>query len=162
MIGGISANYSASIYGNNYNMGYNNEISNNFSKTGKSSQVEKTECQTCKNRKYVDGSDEANVSFKTPGHISPQTSASKVYSHEQEHVKNAVGEGNKEGNKLISVSVSLETSVCPECGRTYVSGGETRTLMAKSVEDTATNPYNKGEKLVNRFLMQGMNVDLAV
>lgn len=28
--------------------------------------VEKGECQTCKNRKYVDGSNENNVSFKTP------------------------------------------------------------------------------------------------
>ena len=29
-----------------------------------------TECQTCKNRKYVDGSDEANVSFKSAAHVS--------------------------------------------------------------------------------------------
>ena len=28
------------------------------------------ECQTCKNRKYVDGSDEANVSFKSAAHVS--------------------------------------------------------------------------------------------
>lgn len=28
------------------------------------------ECQTCKNRKYVDGSDEANVSFKSVAHVS--------------------------------------------------------------------------------------------
>ena len=27
------------------------------------------ECQTCKNRKYVDGSDEANVSFKSAAHV---------------------------------------------------------------------------------------------
>ena len=27
-------------------------------------------CQTCKNRKYVDGSDEANVSFKSAAHVS--------------------------------------------------------------------------------------------
>ena len=30
------------------------------------------ECQTCKNRKYVDGSDEANVSFKSAAHVSKQ------------------------------------------------------------------------------------------
>ena len=34
-------------------------------------QVKPVECQTCKNRKYVDGSDDPNVSFKTPGHIDP-------------------------------------------------------------------------------------------
>ena len=28
------------------------------------------DCQTCKNRKYVDGSDEANVSFKSAAHVS--------------------------------------------------------------------------------------------
>ena len=27
------------------------------------------ECQTCKNRKQVDGSDEANVSFKSAAHV---------------------------------------------------------------------------------------------
>lgn len=30
------------------------------------------DCQTCKNRKYVDGSDEANVSFKSAAHVSPK------------------------------------------------------------------------------------------
>ena len=33
------------------------------------------ECQTCKNRKYQDGSDEANVSFKTAQHISPEAAS---------------------------------------------------------------------------------------
>ena len=28
------------------------------------------DCQICKNRKYVDGSDEANVSFKSAAHVS--------------------------------------------------------------------------------------------
>ena len=28
------------------------------------------ECQTCQNRQYVDGSDEANVSFKSAAHVS--------------------------------------------------------------------------------------------
>lgn len=90
---------------------------------------EKGECQTCKNRKYVDGSDEGNVSFKAPGHISPEASAGMVMAHEQQHVANAVREGNKAGNELLSVSVSLKTAVCPECGRTYVAGGTTRTMI---------------------------------
>ena len=54
------------------------------------------ECQTCKNRKYVDGSDEENVSFKTPGHIDPNSAAAVVSAHEGMHVANAVKEGNKE------------------------------------------------------------------
>ncbi len=155
MINGITAN--------NYMSDYNirNEIRNLSDELMKSSQVQKGECQTCKNRRYVDGSDESNVSFKTPGYISPQSSASVVSAHERQHVGNAVNEGNKKGNKLLSVSVSLETSTCPECGKTYVSGGKTRTIMEKSVEETKLNPYNQGEEMVKRFLMQGMNVDLS-
>lgn len=155
MINGIATNSYTPL---NYNI--ENEMRNISQGLSKSTQVEKTECQTCKNRKYVDGSNEANVSFKTPGHITPQASASVVASHEREHVGNAVNEGSKKGNKLLSVNVSLETSVCPECGRTYVSGGKTRTIMEKSIEETKLNPYNEGEEMVKRFLMQGMNVDL--
>ena len=33
--------------------------------------------------------------------------------------------------------------------------------MEKSNENTKLNPYNRGEELVKRFLMQGMNVDLS-
>ena len=41
-------------------------------KIGKS----REECQTCKNRKYVDGSNDANVSFKNAAHVSPEAAAS--------------------------------------------------------------------------------------
>ena len=43
------------------------------------------ECQTCKNRKYKDKSNEM-VSFKSPAHLSPENAASAVRAHEQEHV----------------------------------------------------------------------------
>ncbi len=46
------------------------------------------ECETCKNRKYQDGSDEM-VSFKSAAHISPAASGTRVRAHEQEHVSNA-------------------------------------------------------------------------
>jgi hypothetical protein len=36
-------------------------------------------------------------------------------------------------------SVSIQTSCCPECGRTYVSGGETKTV-------TAEKPNNNPEQ----------------
>ncbi len=162
MMNGISLNQNISnSYGDIYNLGYAKNAANSDGKE-KIGQVSKTECQTCKNRKYVDGSNESNVSFKTPGHIDPSSSAALVSAHERQHVGNAVNEGSKKGNKLLSVNVSLKTSVCPECGRVYVSGGETRTVMKKSLEEeTKLNPYNEGEELVKRFLMQGMNVDLA-
>ncbi|MBP2634447.1 MAG: hypothetical protein H6Q72_354 [Firmicutes bacterium] len=97
------------------------------------------ECQTCAERKYQDGSDDPSVSFKSPGHISPENSAAAVRAHEQEHVVNEQADARNEGRKVVSQSVSIFTSVCPECGKTYVSGGETRTTtatMSKSLPET--------------------------
>lgn len=90
-------------------------------------QIGQIECQTCKTRTYQDGSDDPSVSFKSPGHISPENSASVVSAHEQEHVTNEQASARSQGRKVVSQTVQIFTSVCPECGRTYVSGGETRT-----------------------------------
>ncbi|MCQ2505639.1 MAG: hypothetical protein MJ113_00490 [Lachnospiraceae bacterium] len=89
----------------------------------------KKECQTCKERKYVDKSNEGNVSFKSATHISPESAAGAVMRHENEHVANAVKEGNEDGKKLISATVSLKMAICPECGRSYIAGGVTKTKM---------------------------------
>jgi len=86
------------------------------------------ECQTCKNRKYQDGSDDPGVSFKTAGKIDPDAAPSVVRSHEQEHVTRERAKASREGREVVSQSVTLHTAVCPECGRVYVSGGTTRTV----------------------------------
>ncbi len=106
------------------------------------------ECETCANRTYVDGSNESDVSFKSPGHISPEASAAKVSAHEYEHVRNAMQEDKEEGKELVSVSVSLKTAICPECGKSYVAGGETRTMMRHGEEG---NPYAKQQEAYNNF-----------
>ncbi len=85
------------------------------------------ECITCKNRKYVDGSNDPGVSFKTPAHISPESSGAAVMSHEQEHVSRAISKARAEGRRVVSRSVRVYTAVCPECGRVYTSGGKTTT-----------------------------------
>lgn len=116
------------------------------------------ECETCKNRKYQDGSDE-NVSFKSASHISPEAAASRVRSHEQEHVSNAYKKAAQNNGEVVSCNVAIHTAVCPECGRTYVSGGTTSTQIRYFNED---NPYQKEMKssdAANKYL--GMNVDLA-
>ncbi len=95
---------------------------------------EEQKCETCENRTYVDGSNESDVSFKAPGHIAPEAAASRVMAHEYEHVRNAYQEDKKEGKELVSVSVSLKTAICPECGKTYVAGGETQTTMRTGAE----------------------------
>ena len=115
------------------------------------------ECETCKNRKYQDGSDEM-VSFKAPGHISPESAPAAVRSHEQEHVTNAYSKAAQNNGKVIQASVSIHTSVCPECGRSYVSGGTTHTQIKYYNEE---NPYQKDLKTQDGSKYKGMNVDAA-
>ncbi len=118
------------------------------------------ECETCKNRKYQDGSDEGDVSFKAAAHIDPKAAASRVRSHEQEHVSNAYEKAAKNNGKVVSCNVSIHTAVCPECGRTYVSGGTTATQIKYFNEE---NPYQKDMKssdAANKY--RGMNFDAAV
>ncbi len=115
-------------------------------------------CETCKNRKYKDGSDEM-VSFKSAAHISPGASASRVMAHEMEHVANAYTKAEKGNGKVLQASVTLHTAICPECGRAYVSGGETRTAIKYSDE---SNPYQKNLKSMQADAFRGANIDLAV
>jgi hypothetical protein len=93
------------------------------------------ECQTCKNRTYQDGSDDAGVSFKAPGHINPAVSGAVVASHEQEHVTREQAKAKSEGKQVISQSVTLQGATCPECGRYYIAGGTTRTTTKTTGEE---------------------------
>ena len=116
------------------------------------------ECETCKNRKYQDGSDEM-VSFKAAGHIDPNNAAMVVMGHEQEHVSNAYRKAELSGGEVESATVTLHTDICPECGRTYISGGVTHTQIKYYNEG---NPYQKDMKesdAVNKY--RGANVDMG-
>ena len=115
------------------------------------------ECRTCKERKYQDGSDE-NVSFKAASHIDPNAAASRVRSHEQEHVSNAYKDAAQNNGKVLSCNVTIKSAVCPECGRTYVSGGTTATQIKYYNED---NPYQQNLKSADRVKYAGMNLDYA-
>lgn len=116
------------------------------------------ECQTCKNRKYQDGSDEM-VSFKSAAHISPTASASVVRAHEQEHVSNAYSKAATGNGKVIRASVTLKTAICPECGRSYIAGGTTDTQIKYYNEE---NPYQQELKSADKSKYSGMNIDYAV
>lgn len=116
------------------------------------------ECETCKNRKYQDGSDEGNVSFKTASHISPEAAPAKVRAHENEHVSNAYKKAAQDNGKVINASVSIHTSVCPECGRTYIAGGVTNTTIKYTNEE---NPYTKNQKELDAARLRGANIDYA-
>lgn len=85
------------------------------------------ECQTCKNRRYQDGSDDSGVSFQTPTRVDPKAAGAAVRGHEQEHVSRNQAKAEREGKEIVSQSVTIHTGICPECGKVYVSGGTTRT-----------------------------------
>ena len=112
-------------------------------------------CQTCENRKYQDGSNE-NVSFKAAAHVSPEAAGGAVRAHEGEHVSNAYTKAAQKNGKVVSASVSIHTSVCPECGRTYVSGGTTNTKIKDPV-----NPYEESRKILGGEEAKGKNIDYA-
>lgn len=107
--------------------------------------MEESECQTCKNRKYQDGSDDPGVSYQTPTRISSEQAASAVRGHEQEHVVRERAKAQQEGREVVSQSVTIHTNICPECGDVYVSGGTTRTTtranrMAELFQQEETAP----------------------
>lgn len=92
--------------------------------------MEEGECQTCKERKYQDGSDDPGVSFKTAQHIAPELAAAEVRGHEMEHVVREQASAQRQDRRVVSQSVTYHTAICPECGKAYVSGGTTRTTTA--------------------------------
>lgn len=109
------------------------------------------ECQTCKERKYQDGSDDAGVSYQTPTHIAPEQAASAVIGHEMEHVVREQAKAEREDRKVVSQSVTVHTAVCPECGRVYVSGGTTRTTTTGTGETAMTEPAAGQQKARTPF-----------
>lgn len=96
------------------------------------------ECETCKNRKYQDGSNDAGVSFKTPTKISADQAAAAVRGHEMEHVSREQSKAVREDRKVVSQSVTYHSAICPECGDVYVSGGTTRTVTKAAPAPSTT------------------------
>ena len=100
------------------------------------------ECQTCKRRKYQDVSNDPSVSFKAPTSLSPGAEGYAVAAHESEHVANEKGKATRNGREVVSQTVQINTAVCPECGRMYVSGGKTTTVTRANPDDQATKGRN--------------------
>jgi len=97
-----------------------------------------TECKTCSSRTYKDISNDPSVSFQSPTHISPGQSAAIVASHESEHVSNEQAKAERDGREIISQTVTLRTSICPECKRIYISGGTTYTISTDAAPALGT------------------------
>ena len=114
------------------------------------------ECATCASRKYQDGSDE-QVSFKSAAHVSPEASGARVRGHEQEHVSNAYEKASKGNGRVLQASVAIHTATCPECGKSYVSGGTTTTKIAYT-----DDKYGQNAKKADEASVVGQHLDLAV
>ena len=117
----------------------------------------KVECETCKERKYQDGSDE-QVSFKTASKINPAAVEARVRGHEQEHVANAYDKAEENGGKVLRASVTLKYAICPECGRSYCAGGVTNTAIKYPKDD----PYSRNNNSMGQEAFKGNKLDLAV
>lgn len=107
--------------------------------------LEEGKCETCEKRKYQDGSDDMGVSFQTPTRIAPEQVASAVRGHEMEHVVREQAKARREDRRVVSQSVTIHTDICPECGKTFVSGGTTRTVTAASREAEQPAPEKQEE-----------------
>lgn len=109
--------------------------------------MEEAECQTCRQRKYQDGSNDPGVSFKTPTNVAPEQAASAVRGHEQEHVVREQARAQRENREVVSQSVTYHTAICPECGKVYISGGTTRTSTRAVREQPALSSALRGRQL---------------
>ncbi len=145
------------VWGSNTSWETSDSAATDTTEAKETGKTGKTECQTCKERKYVDGSDE-NVSFKSAAHISPEAAAGTVRAHEGEHVSNAYSKAAQDDGTVVNASVSIHTSVCPECGRTYVSGGTTNT----TIRYNTSTPYGQNQKSADAASLIGSNFDAAV
>ena len=108
--------------------------------------LEEGECETCESRKYQDGSDDMGVSFQTPTNIKPEQAASAVRGHEMEHVYREQAKADREGRKVVSQSVTMHSEICPECGKSFVSGGTTRTVTKAETDNAAQQEDRQNEE----------------
>jgi hypothetical protein len=106
------------------------------------------DCETCKSRTYQDKSTDGGVSMQSPTHIAPEDSASAVMAHEREHATRDAAQAKSEGGEVIYNAIRLFTSVCPECGKTYVSGGESKTVTAKP-EDQQQGSLSQPQQMMD-------------
>ena len=145
MVNGINNN-SYNDYYSSYKLGNDGRNANGMTPDG--------ECKTCKERKYQDGSNEM-VSFKAASHISPEAAPAMVRAHEGEHVSNAFKSAAMNDGEVVGASVSIHMDRCPECGRSYVSGGTTTTMIKYNKD-----PYAQNAKKLDQAHIIGQNIDI--
>ncbi|MCL2056118.1 MAG: hypothetical protein FWH02_02735 [Oscillospiraceae bacterium] len=99
------------------------------------------ECPTCAARTFKDRSGDGGVSFQAPKAVPYSTAGAVVASHEHEHVSASKSEDSED--VVHDSKVQLTYARCPDCGRTYVSGGRTSTTSRPASYGNANN-YKPG------------------
>ena len=82
-----------------------------------------------------------------PTKLSPERAAFAVRSHEMEHVAHAKLQALREDSEIVSQSVTYHTDICPECGRSYIAGGNTKTVFRSSPDTYEADPITKGANI---------------
>lgn len=129
-----------------------NRINNLEKRLQKLNEKEDGECRTCKNRRYQDESNDPGVSFKSASKVAKGAAGAAVRGHEYEHVVRERAKAEREGREVVSQSVVIKTAICPECGESYVAGGETTTVTrtkvdaAGNIEKNHTAPADGSDK----------------
>ena len=72
-------------------------------------------------------------------------------------MNNAYKKAAENNGEVVSATASIHMATCPECGRSYVSGGTTNTMIRYNNEE---NPYQKELKNADATILRGANVDL--
>ena len=121
-----------------------NRLKNLQERLDKLNGKQNSECQTCENRKYQDASDDPGVSFKSAAKVGPEGAAAAVRGHEYEHVYRNQAKAAREGKEVVYQSVRIKTAICPECGESYVAGGET-TTVTKTKPEAEVAPADKND-----------------
>jgi hypothetical protein len=103
-----------------------------------------SDCQTCKGRKYTDRSSDPTVSFQTPTSLNPEQASTAVRSHEQQHVVHEQARARENGQRVVAQSVTIHSAICPECGRSYVSGGTTTTTTRSTESGYSSSGTSQG------------------
>lgn len=120
--------------------------------TDKVNEASNKECQTCKNRKYQDGSDDPGVSFKFASKVNPNSADSAVRGHEHEHVVREQAAAERENKEVISQTVTIKSDICPECGKIYTAGGTTTTVTRPKQEDKFKVGMEDGSKVSGTYI----------
>lgn len=117
----------------------NYEISNKIISQQKDNIQE--ECTLCQKRRYICSNGETTDGISTiiPG----KQSELRVQHHEAQHLHHARIKAMREGRVVISQHIFLQYSTCPECKRSYVSGGQavTWTLSKQDFQQIIQQSY---------------------